>query len=233
MGAEKIDLDRLRLAGQLAPALRQASKRLVKVYDRKRADETGEIVVTRETTFGVVQEAAALAAKLEVDVLHPEEWCDEYPRCRKRTPKWALVPSGRAARGDRPWRCREHRRIAATCARCGKRVSHSSALNAQKKNGRVHCRACAPLAKRLPPVACATCGRPTSKMTSTRGRRGARSVRCRRCAAMAKQLPAIACVDCGKAIGKTAATTSRKTGKPGRCKPCSTREAWRTRSRKK
>ena len=113
-------IDRLVLAGRLAPALRRASARRVKVYDRKRFDETGELVVRDETTVGVVQEAAAKAAELEVDVLHPEEWCGNYPKCRKRAPMSALAPGRLARRSGRAWLCGACRKKPTVrCSRCG------------------------------------------------------------------------------------------------------------------
>lgn len=207
--------ERLALAGRLAPALRQASKKRVKVYSRKRFDETGEIVVKDETTVGVVQEAAAKAAELEIDVLHPEEWCSGYPVCRKKTPRWALSPSRVAKRGGNGWTCTKcqgkRRRVErAKCAKCGARVSIDATRRAALANRKVvYCNAHRGEHRRASPEGwCATCGKKVSRGNSVERRlRNGEPVYCRK--HYAKSLTRARCEICQKVLSRASSRKSR------------------------
>ena len=91
---------KLVVAGAIAPTMRKASTRRVKVIDR----ETGE--VKREAVLGEVLEGLVKAHGLEIEVICAEEWCSGYKDgCRKRTPRSEMRPSRVGGRNGRAWCC--------------------------------------------------------------------------------------------------------------------------------
>ncbi len=193
----------------LAPALRTVSTRKVTIVDR----HTGKPI--REGIIGEVIEGLARAAQLEGEVSCPEEFCSNYPKCKKRTPSAAMKPSEVARRGSKSWTCRPcyvgKSKTLRVCVECGCRVSATTLTNARKLNKKPRClkhRILKP-ANKLPQICCCICGTAVSRTSATKARRCRVDVFCfmHRNEGMKKR-PRRVCLNCG-APGHFAKTCKR------------------------
>lgn len=233
MNTDMNKAERLAVAGQVAPTLREHGER-ARSRRVARVNERGDIV--GYTTLAEVQRAQLARAKIELDVMgggvrpafvvchacgsvvratltgHPRPRLHGCKRGRPTTVACsscgATVPATRTG----PPRPRAHRCKHNVCKDCGGEVRAD-----KKRNVGIRCAACAGLRK--PKEHCA-CGAELRGTTLVRRRKGF-DVSCQKCS-RSRRNPTEKCRTCGGRLGRTTAGKQRK-GEVVYCRPCADR----------